>query len=49
MEEIINSDNKNLVFAQQSGIVITAVATLAMASIKIFKLIKSPTEAIAES
>lgn len=49
MEKIINSDNKNLVLAQQSGVVITAVATLAMASIKIFKLIKSPTEAITES
>lgn len=49
MDEIINSDNKNLVLAQQGGIVITAVATLAMASIKIFKLIKNPTEVVTES
>lgn len=48
MEEI-TSDNKNLVLAQQGGIVISAVATLAIASIKIFKLIKNPTEAITES
>lgn len=49
MEEIITSDHKNLELAQQGGIVITALATLAMASIKIYKLMKNPTEVTPES
>lgn len=36
-----NQDPKNLVLAQQTGIVISAVATLAIAGIKIFKTLKT--------
>ncbi len=43
------TDQKNLELVQQGGIVITAVATLAMASIKIYNLLKNTTEAIPES
>mgnify|MGYP000202065321 CR=1 FL=1 len=40
------TDQKNLELAQQGGIVITAVATLAIASIKIYKILKAnPIEA----
>ena len=49
MEEVITSTNKNLELAQQGGIVITSIATLTIAAIKIFKLMKNPAEAIAES
>jgi hypothetical protein len=36
-----NQEPKNLVLAQQTGIVISAVATLAIAGIKIFKTLKT--------
>lgn len=49
MDENITSANKSLELAQQGGIVVTSIATLALAAIKIFKLVKTPAEAIAES
>ena len=35
-----NTEHKSLVLTQQSGIVVTSIATLALAAIKIYKTVK---------
>jgi hypothetical protein len=43
------TEHKNLTLAQQGGTALAAAATLAMAAIKIYNLVKKPSEAPTES